>query len=432
MWEHQRNWWNRPEFIKVLVGGYGAGKTMIASKRAISLCIENAPVAIGVVSPTFPLARKTTIETIISLLAGKRTLLGPAFQWRYNRTLHEFSIFYRGRKGLIYIMSGDDPESLRGPNLAAALIDEPFIQPQSVFDQMVARVRHPDAVHKEICLTGTPEQLNWGYDLCMGDLRKQMEEAGVFVAAIQASTRKNLALDKMYQKRLEGVLSAKSASAYIEGNFVNMTEGLVYYGFNSTGAGNVLDDSKLDCRPADSSRWAGAELGVGIDFNVNPMSALVFWKKDRRVHFFKEYQLPNADTEYLCSTLREDFEDLIYAYPDYSGTARHTSSPGGRSDFWYLKQAGFQLRTTPGNPAVKDRYNSVNGMLGPKAGETTCTISAKGCKKLVKYLNMYSHELKGKKDQVAMSHLLDAFGYPLSYLYPVKRDELSVVRLLGH
>jgi Terminase large subunit, T4likevirus-type, N-terminal len=428
MWEHQQNWWELPNFIKLLVGGYGCGKTYLLCKRAIAACLQNAPCPVATVSPSFPIARKTIIPTIHALLAGKKSLLGSAFWYRYNKSVHEFYIRYHGREGLIMVLSGDDPNSLRGPNLADAYIDEPFIQEQEVFDQMIARVRHPDAVFRELGLTGTPESLNWGYDLCVGDLREKND-----VGFIKASSRQNLVLDSGYVPRLEGVLSAKAARAYVEGDFVSLAEGLVYYGFDNTPDKNVVD-LPMPQYP---------ELGCGMDFNVNPMAACLFWRNGSHLHYFDEIELPNADTEYMCSTLKEKYcikgEEmekrygvngqmvLQNIYPDATGSAHKTSAPGGRTDFYYIREAGFVVNAKHENPKRRDRYNTVNGRLAPKQGPRQITVSPK-CKRLIKYLSTYSHELI--REQEAMSHLLDAFSYPVSYLFPAGREVVQVGKLL--
>jgi hypothetical protein len=422
MWAPQSRWWGLPNFIKIMVGGYGSGKTMVGCKRVISAALQNAPVPVATVSPTFPLARKTVVMTLCELLAGKQSILGrDAFWWTYNRSVHEFKIRYKGRQALIWILSGEDPLSLRGPNIGAAYIDEPFIQDEAVFTQMIARVRHPDAQIRELFMTGTPEQLNWGYDLCVGDKRAKHD-----VGFVQSSTRDNLALDEDYVPRLEGALSGKATGAYIEGNFVNLGEGLVYYGFNMMKDGNVRTVE----RPKE------ARLGAGMDFNVNPMAAAIFWRAGNHLHYFDEIELPNADTEYMCSELRkryvtsDEFKNnpLEEVFPDASGSARQSSAPGGRSDFTYIREAGFSIRAHHANPKRRDRYNAVNGKLSPKSGPITITIDP-NCKKLIKYLSTYSHELMAK--QQAMSHLLDAYGYPVAYLFPAHKDVLSVHKLQG-
>jgi hypothetical protein len=432
MWSHQRQWWDLPDFFKVLVGGYGAGKTLIGCKRILALALLNAPCYVAVVSPTFPLARHTVISTITALLHGKQSILGEAvFWWKFNKTSHEFKIRYRGKTATIIVYSGEDPDSLRGPNLAAAYLDEPFIMEQAVFEQMVARVRHPDAKKSEVFMTGTPEQLNWGYDLCMGELGDQLRDLGVenmTVGTVFASTRGNLALSPDYVKRLEGTLSPQAVKAYVEGKFINLASGLVYYGFDGMPGGAHVKGG-FDDIPE------GAEIGVGMDFNVNPFCFTAFWKAGPRIHFFKEWELPNADTEYACQIIGEEFPNRhVVIYPDASGSARKTSAPQGKSDFWYIRQAGFELTAPSQNPKRKDRYNAVNGKLKPyarqeaKEQEVSLTVSPK-CKKLIKYASVHSHELMTK--QANMTHLLDAWSYPVSFLFPINKETLTVGKLSG-
>lgn len=407
MLPYQRAWWRLPNFVKVLVAGYGSGKTINLCKRAIASALQNAPVPVTVVSPTFALARHTTIQTLCELLSGKRALLGEAFWWMYFRSTHEFKIRYKGRSGHIIFYSGERLESLRGPNLGAAYIDEPFIMDEEVFAQMVARVRHPDAAHKEICLSGTPEQLNWGYDLCLGK-KKDANDVGL----VRASTRDNVLIDPSYTRRLEAAYDPKAVGAYVDGKFVNLAEGVVYYGFS---------DDNVQVRPCPPD----AELGVGIDFNVNPMSAAVFWRAGDHMHFIREYQLPNADTPYLCSALLEDFPTLHTAYPDATGIARATSAPAGKTDFWYIQDAGLEIVAPRQSPKRRDRYNATNAKLSNK----TITISP-DCSLLIKYLRQYSYERLAKDEH--MSHLLDAFSYPVCYLYPVAKENIEQPRLIGH
>jgi hypothetical protein len=412
--------------------GYGAGKSdHTFASGPMAAALANAPAPVAIVSPTFPLARHTIVATMVALLSGKQTLYGPhQFWFRYNKSTHEFKIRFRGRNALVIVYSGEDPLSLRGPNLAAAYIDEPFIQEQAVFDQMIARVRHPDARFKEIGMTGTPEGISdWGYDLAVGEMKDKYD-----VAMVRASTRGNYVLDDNYVARLEGSLTGKAAEGYIEGAFVSLSTGLVYYAFGGLNSGSV--------QHIDMPR--GAELGCGMDFNVNPFAFNVFWRAGSHMHFIAEYELPNADTQYACSVLRDEWtmrgdpekrrpevnqdNQLRTVYPDASGSSRHTSSPGGKSDFHYIKEAGFEIRAPSANPRIRDREESVNGKFKPKFGETTLTIDPK-CKKLIKYSSTYSHELKPK--QKSMAHLLDAMGYPVYQLFPVSKETLSVHTLTG-
>ena len=414
MFPHQRQWWELPNFIKALIAGYGGGKTYSGAKRVISGCLHNSPAPSAVVSPTFSMARMTTIAAIMDLCQGKESIYGKDFWWKYNAQYHEFTIRFRGREGKILIYSGDRPHSLRGPNLGQAWIDEPFIQEMEVFLQMMARVRHPAARVHEILLSGTPEQLNWGYDVCVGDLKYRYD-----IGVVTASTRSNLALPADYVGRLEQALSEKAAKAYVEGQFINLNEGMVYYAFDR------------DKNIRDLQEPPGAELGAGIDFNVNPMGCAVFWRRGDHMHFFDEIELENADTEYMASILTEKYKSrLRNVFPDSTGAARKTAAPGGKSDHTQLRDAGFIIHARHENPKRRDRYNAVNGKLKSRTGDVTLTVSPH-CKKLIKYLTMHSFEDMNTDFQKKMTHLLDAFSYPVAYLYPVDKETLSVHRLTG-
>lgn len=432
MWPTQRAWWNLPNFIRAYVAGYGAGKTIIGCKRVVSLALANAPCPVAVVSPTFPIARQTVIPTIKEILSGKRSLYGRNFWWKYlAKSPAEFQIMHNGKTALILVYSGEDPESLKGPNLAAALMDEPFLMEEACFTQMIARIRHPLAKHLELDLTGTPEQLNWGYDLCIGEYKEKFD-----VGLVTASTRQNLVLAEGYVGRLEGAFTDKAAEAYIEGKFVNLSKGIVYYAFDRLPVG--LDPGNVVELPVPDN----AELGAGMDFNVNPMAMVAFWTAGSHMHVFDEYELPNADTEYACEILRENYvydktpdrpgrktkQRLETVFPDATGSARKTAAPGGKSDFTYIEQAGFIVDAPHENPKIRDREQAVNGKFKPRNGPRTLTISPK-CKRLVKYLSVYAHETRNKQE--AMSHLLCALGYPVSRKFPVDREVMRVLRLTG-
>jgi hypothetical protein len=420
MFDHQRLWWNSPHFIKALVTGFGGGKTFIAAKRAIACAMHNAPVPHLWVSPTYKIARRTAIPTIQGLLAGKKSLQ-PGIEYRYHKTNFEFSITWGGRTGYIWLASGEDPESLRGPNIGSSTVDEPFIQDEAVLDNVLARVRHPDARQMEIGLTGTPEELNWGYDICEGD-RVGDFDIGVY----HANTRANTALGGEYADRLERAYTSEAVEAYVDGQFVNLQSGRVYYGFTRDRNVVALDDP-------------GGELGLGLDFNVNPMAAIVFWTSGSHMHIFDEIELANSDTPYLMRYVKDNYcyTDgdekgqcrIQTVYPDASGIARHTSSPAGKSDFKWIKEFGFAIDAPRANPLVRDRENSVNGKFNPDTGAPTLTIEPR-CKKLISYLTKYSHANKNKQKE--MSHLLDAMGYPIHRLFPVTRSTVQLARVIGH
>lgn len=395
MWPHQREWFDSTNFIKALVTGYGGGKTLIGSKWSIAVALHNAPVPFMAISPSYKQAKKTTIATIKELLNGRQRL-DPDLSYKFNKQDNEFLIDYHGRLATIWIGSGDDPDSLKGPNIGAALIDEPFIQDRAVFEQMIARIRHPAARIKQLGLTGTPEDLNWGYDICEG------EDAGKFdLKLVQASTRANKALGSDYADRLESALSETAAKAYVDGGFVALAEGRVYYAFDR------------DIHVKAISPPIGAHYGVGMDFNVNPMSSAFFWMYDNHIHIYDEIEQKDSDTDKMCAFIRSEHPQVTHAYPDASGNSRRSNAPGGRTDFSIITSHGLIIDAPSKNPLHRDRYNIVNGRLKPRQGEPTLTIDPR-CKKLIRYLEAYAYDRMKQQDKY--SHLLDAAGYPICRL----------------
>lgn len=407
MWSHQRQWWDSRSYIKALVTGYGGGKTFIGAKRAISMALHNAneggPCPYMIVSPSHRQAKRTIVPALVSLLNGRN------IKYRYNKTDLEFAIYRNGKSNIIWIGSGDNPDALKGPNLCGALIDEPFIQPREVFNQMLARVRDPKAKHREIGVTGTPEELNWGYDICAGDEAHKYD-----IRLIQAHSRANKALPKQYIESLESGYGddEKMVAAYVGGEFVNLSKGLVYYGFSRERHVMDLPDP-------------GGDLYLGMDFNVNPMAAVVFWVNGQHMHYIDEIELANSDTAEMVNEAQRRYPGRIKtAFPDPSGNSRKTSAVGGITDFAIIRQHGLQVKARPHAPTRRDRYNAAN----VKFSKNELTLSRK-CKRLARYFEQLAHETFKKQED--MTHLTDGATYPVEYLFPIVVHLATQTRIKG-
>jgi hypothetical protein len=126
------------------------------------------------------------------------------------------------------------------------------------------------------------------------------------------------------------------ALAYISGQFVNLTAGQAHYAFSR-------DTHVHPVAPPEPH----IELLVGVDFNVNPMTAAIGYRKeiDGEMHyfFFTEYYIRNSNTFMLADLLAEDFGSrVVTCYPDPTGESRKTSSD--RSDIEILQKKGFNMR----------------------------------------------------------------------------------------
>jgi len=395
MFAHQRLMWYSKKFFKALIGGYGAGKTSYCAKRCIAVALHNAvnavtEVPVMVISPNFKQAKKTIIPAIKDLLEGRQ------LDYTYNKSDFEFTIWRGGKKSIIWIGSGENPDSLKGPNLAAAYIDEPFIQDEQVFIQMQARVRHPMARYKEICLFGTPEQLNWGYEVCEGDKKEQYD-----FEIIKAGTDANKALDEKTIETMFAGYDEKLKKAFRDGEFINLSKGAIYYAFDRN-----LHVVKIT--PEEDE-----EVFIGMDFNVNPMSFVAFLRREDKLFFFKEFKLRNSDTFEACDVINEHFGDNCNViFPDPACNHRRTNSKAGQTDKSIIMKSGFRAICRAKHPSHRDRFNSVNA----KFANMEMFIDP-SCTSLIKSLEQLTFEQLSKQEE--LTHMVDALGYPVERIFPV-------------
>lgn len=392
----QRDWWELPNFIKLLVAGYGGGKTYIGALRALFLSSENNPIPGMYVSPTYKLAKKTIIPTV------KEVLDRSNISYSYHLTDHEFHI--HNWNGTFWIGSGDDPDSLRGPNLAWGIIDEPFIQSIAVLNQMLARIRHPEAKIRELGLTGTPEELNWGYDVATNADKKY--DVGVAVG----STLDNIHLPEAYAQTLMAAYTPEMVRAYVHGEFVNLTTGRVCKPF---------DRNKHVIKHPDLKKMLKThKIICGADFNVDYMSMIFWFDTGGHLHYFDEIRLDNSDTFEMARIARAKYPHAVDCYPDETGSNRHSSSV--QSDHQILKDAGFRVICRSKNPPVKDRVNAWNRLLK----DSRATIEQDTCPHFIKDNERMSWK-KGKIDESdpAIKHMFDGGTYYVEYKYPIIKRE---------
>ena len=281
MLPHQQKWWELDTFYKLMLGGYGSGKTYIGALRSIYLSYLNAPIAGMYVSPSYGLSQKTIVITL------KEIMNRTGLDYSYNQMKGEFHI--RNWDGHIWLGSGDRPESLQGMNISWAGIDEPFIQKKDVFDQVTARVRHPKAKSSEIFLTGTPEQMNWGYELT--------NRTDIDLGVVVGSTLDNEHLSEEYKTNLLTAYSKEQIDAYVYGKFVNLTQGRVYSEFDRNKHLAKRDDVK------------SFPIIICMDFNVDYASAILIYKGNGWYHIFKEYRMMNATTYDMAEAMIKDVPD---------------------------------------------------------------------------------------------------------------------------
>ena len=163
---------------------------------------------------------------------------------------------------------------------------------------------------------------------------------------------------------------------------------------------------------------------VGIDFNVNPMSATVWQEDGEATRQIDEIILPTSNTDEMASEIvrrygRDGFEpgrpllDHITVYPDPAGAQRR-SSAGGRTDIGILREMGFVVCALRAHPPVRDRMNVMNRQFRSADGTILATVDPRCRRSIEAYERLVYREGSNEPDKTqGFDHLVDASGYYL-------------------
>lgn len=280
------------------------------------------------------------------------------------------------------------------------------------------RQRFPDGKKNQLYVTTTPE----GFKQTYINFKKNPLEDSMLIKASTYSNAENLPDD--YIPSLKSQYPSQLIEAYLNGEFVNLTSGTVYFSF---------DREKEICTCSSVYR-DGEEIHCGVDFNVLDCSVTVGVKRYKdnveELHIIDGLYHLN-DTNEMAEVLRNKYpRSPIFIYPDSSGKSTSSKS-ANQSDFTILKKAGFHLRARSKNPLIKERVMSVNGAL--EHGKVRINLSK--CKELVESLEQQVYnENTGQPEKLvnnSIDDINDSFGYLVHFLYPIKKINSQRVSIIG-
>jgi len=196
-------------------------------------------------------------------------------------------------------------------------------------------------------------------------------------------------------------------------------QGVIYYCFN-----RLLSASSETVKVNDV-------LHVGMDFNVTKMAAVVYVRRGEHMHAVDEF-FNLFDTPAMIEAIQERYPDHeVAVYPDASGENRKSSN-ASETDLALLRKAGFKVHVNSRNPAVKDRINSMNGMLCNTLSERRLFVNVDKCPHFAKCLERQIYDDYGQPDKSAgFDHMNDAGTYPIAYLFPIDKKSVGVRRIRG-
>jgi len=389
------------------LGGFGSGKTAAAIARSMALKSHFRACDIAYYLPTYPLVEDIAYRRFPELCERK----GWAYRLNKASSFIEFP-----NAGRIVFRTMENPHRIVGYEVAHSIVDEldtlTIDKAREVWNKIIARNRQKCGMANTVAVATTPEGFRFVYE-------RWVKNKATGYVLYRAKTMDNAAhLPDGYIDNLRNSYPSALLSAYLDGEFVNLTAGSVYPEFDRT-----LNASSEEIKPNET-------LHIGMDFNVTRMSAIVHVLRNDEPHAVAEL-LDVFDTPSMAKLIKARYKDAghsIMVYPDASGNSRKSNN-ASESDLSILRQHGLSVCVNPTNPAVKDRVLSMNRMLHHE-GERKYRINPDACPHYVEALEKQAYDRNGEPDKSSgLDHCIDAGGYFIAYRYPIQK-RLAVVQSL--
>ncbi len=376
--------------FKVLVTGRRFGKTHLAIRQLIKYASEPNK-RVWFVCPTYRQAKQ------VCWAALKDRLLNLNWIKKTNESDLSINLI----NGSIIALRGADRsyDSLRGVGLDYLVMDEfADIASEAWFEVLRATLsdRKGGAM-----FTGTPRGYgNWAYDLfCKGAEDNDWD-------SFQFTTLDGGQVDDDEIEQAKADLDERTFRQEYLATFETYA-GSIYYNFDRE---QNVKRLKID----------ETAIHIGMDFNIDPMSAAVFQLKNNVINFIDEIVIYSSNTDELVKEIKTRYPNRqIIVYPDPACRQRKTSA-GGRTDLSILQNGGFTVKVKHRHPAVRDRINAVNSKLKDSKGIRHIFVS-NSCKYLIKGLQRQTYKedtnIPDKED--GFDHMNDALGYMIDYIKPL-------------
>jgi phage terminase large subunit len=411
--EHQADFIESQAVHTGIVGGYRSGKSQAGVIKTVIKKLAYPGIDVAYYLPTYGLVKDIAYPKFSAILEEF------GVDYVLNKTDHEFITAF----GKIIMRSLDNPDTIIGYEVGYSCIDEADILPTAhmddAFTKVVARISIPlpDGKSNSLDFVSTPEGFKFMYNFFVTKPNKNK-------VLIKARTENNPFISESYIQTLEMSYTPQQLSAYLNGEFVNLTSGNVYHRFSRT-----ANHSSRTIKSTDV-------LHIGMDFNVTKMNAVVYvvdeTETDITVSNFngvqsitstirKKVRIKTAvdefvnayDTAEIIALIQQKFPGYkIIIYPDASGDNRKSS---GRSDIDLLKSAGFVIRKLSKNPFVKDRVNAMNLSFSDSNGNVYHYVNTDQCPNYTEALEKQTYK-NGEPDKTGgFDHVTEAGGYFIYY-----------------
>lgn len=382
--------------FKGFSGPVGSGKSAALCHEALLMALRN-PGRTGVLAaPTFNMLRDATLPALESALSRGQ------YEYEYNKS--EGKIVLKVFESIILLRSLDDPDRLRGTNLAWFGVDELTYASEESWLRLEARLRDPEATWLGGFAVWTPRGYDWVWRRFVGDRIEGYE----LICAEPYENNYILETTPDYYEQLKRSYTSDFFAQEVLGQYLAPKAGLVYSQFDR---GRNLENVEWD--PDRPLLWA-------LDFNVDPMSSLVVQGDSEGLRVVDEIVIRRSGTRDACEELVRRYPNISHGLVVYADASAHQGRTSGWSDREVLQDCFANLgikasfRIPKCNPPVRRRVELVNGRLHNAAGEVELVVNPR-CKELIQDFECVAwvegtYEIDKQADSLR-THLSDALGY---------------------
>ena len=381
---------NRSRF-RTIVAGRRFGKTFFCIGEIMQSAISGKDRNVWYVAPTYGSAKEIAWDMLINTIP-----------FEYISKTNESSLTLRLINGSVISLKGaEKPNNLRGRALDFVVLDEfADMRPEAWYE--VIRPSLSDRQGSAVFI-GTPKGRNHFYDLWAKGMDGANDWSSFQYTTLQGG---NVPPEEIEAARND--LDERTFNQEYCAEFVTYS-GLIYYGFSR-------ELSVFDC--SDN----GGTIHIGMDFNLDPMSAVMCIRKGEKLYAFDEIVMYGSNTDEMVAEIKDRYPNReIIVYPDPASRQRKTSA-GGRTDLSILQNGGFMVKAKKSHALVRDRINAMNSRLLSSSGDRHLFVSPK-CKHTIKSLERQTYkEGTSIPNKDGFDHMNDAFGYLVEYLFPVRTE----------
>ena len=383
--------------FRVLVTGRRFGKTFLCMLELLKFASRNPNGKIFYVSPTYRMSKEIMWKFL------KKQI--KELNWGKYTNESELSVILKNNCQISLKGADKSADNLRGVGLNFLCLDEFADIPQEAWTEVLRATVSDKYANGHVLFTGTPRGFgNWSYEMFQKGQSEDPEWKSWKYTTLQGGQVEDHEIEQAKRD-----LDSRSFRQEYEASFETYA-GVVYYNF----------DRQQNVRAIQKDQ--DAVIHVGLDFNIDPMSACLCYIKNDIAYFFDEIVIYSSNTDELITELLQRYPNRkIIVYPDPAARQRRTSA-GGRTDLTLLQNSGLSVKCRGTHALVRDRINSVNSRLSNNNGKRYIYIDP-SCKNLINSLMKQTYkEGTNQPEKNGFDHMTDAMGYLIEYLYPITNN----------